>query len=158
MEIAICPNCKKEVPEDSKSCSHCLRPIVSVKYKNVFSWQLSDKIFLFAAIILLIGFFQPWFPGSILNEDKPISPYKMLLNIVDLEIDFLESYNILRMILIVPIFSILLSKDAFSIYISFPYLLCIHFAVFLPDRRNDWRGADVTNFSFLHYCLLSQSL
>ena len=108
MEIAICPNCKKEIPEDAKSCNHCLKPIISVKHKSVFSWQLSDKIFLFAAIILLIGFFQPWFPGSILSADKPISPYKMLLNIVDLEIDFLESYNIIRMILIVPIFSILL--------------------------------------------------
>ncbi|HBF43499.1 MAG TPA: zinc ribbon domain-containing protein, partial [Desulfobacteraceae bacterium] len=29
MKIAICPSCKKEIPEDAKFCSHCLKPIVS---------------------------------------------------------------------------------------------------------------------------------
>ena len=162
MEIAICPNCKKEVPEDSKSCSHCLRPIVSVKHKSVFSWQLSDKIFLFAAIILLIGFFQPWFPGSILNEDKSISPYRMLLNIVDLEIDFLESYNILRMILIVPIFSILLY---FMIYLRasmqktlFPsiFLFLISCASILPFffRIAGTTGGVLMSLVFL-FCIIA---
>ena len=108
MEIAICPSCNKEIPEDTKFCSHCANPVVSVLYKTVFSWQWADKIILFAIILILIGFFQPWFPGSILSEDNPISAYGMLLNVNDLDIDFLESYNILRMALMVPILALVL--------------------------------------------------
>jgi osmoprotectant transport system permease protein len=108
MEIAICPSCKKEVPEDAKFCMHCSNPIVSVSYKAIFSWQWADKIFLFAVILIFIGFFQPWFPGSILDQENPLSAYGMLLNVNDLDIDFLENYNILRMGLMVPIFAILL--------------------------------------------------
>ena len=107
MKIAICPSCRKEIPEDSKFCDHCASPVVSVIHKTIFSWQWSDKIFLFAVLLVFIAFFQPWFPGSILYQDSPVSAYQMLLNVSDLEIDFLESYNILRMALIVPIFALL---------------------------------------------------
>ncbi len=108
MEIAICPNCEKEVLEGTKFCPHCSNAIISVSYKTIFGWQWADKIFLFAVILIFIGFFQPWFPGSILDEENPISAYRMLLNVVDLDIDFLENYNILRMALLVPIFALLL--------------------------------------------------
>ncbi|MDH3803497.1 MAG: zinc ribbon domain-containing protein, partial [Deltaproteobacteria bacterium] len=108
MEIAICPSCRKEIPEDAKFCDHCANPVVSVLYKTIFSWQWSDKIFLFAVLLVFIAFFQPWFPGSILYQDAPVSAYQMLLNVSDLEVDFLESYNILRMALIVPIFALLI--------------------------------------------------
>jgi osmoprotectant transport system permease protein len=108
MEIAICPSCKKEISEDSKFCNHCSNPVVSVFHKTIFSWKWADKIILFSIILIFIGFFQPWFPGSILYKDNPISAYGMLLNVSDLEIDFLESYNILRMALMVPILTLVL--------------------------------------------------
>ena len=108
MRIAICPSCKKEVAEDTRFCQHCANPIVSVSYKNIFVWSWGDKIVLLATIFVLIAFFQPWFPGSISYEESPLSAYNMLLNINDLEIEFLESYNILRMTLMVPILSLLL--------------------------------------------------
>ena len=107
MEVAICPNCKKEIPEDAKFCNHCSSPIISVSYKSVFSWQWSDRIFLFTVILIFIGFFQPWFPGSILMQEKSVSAFQMLINMGDVDIDFLESYNILRMVLIVPFFALL---------------------------------------------------
>jgi len=108
MEIAICPNCGKEVPEDAKFCSHCSIPIVSVKHRTIFSWPWGDKAVLFAAILIFIGFFQPWFPGVIIYEDQPLSAFKMLVDIGDIDIEFLESYNILRMALMVPILTLLL--------------------------------------------------
>ena len=108
MEIAICPSCKKEIPGDVKFCPHCSNAIVSISHKTIFSWQWAEKIFLFAVILVFIGFFQPWFPGSIVDQENPISAYEMLLNVSNLDIDFLESYNILRMTLIVPIFVILI--------------------------------------------------
>ena len=108
MKIAICPSCRKEIPEDAKFCDHCATPVISVIYKNIFSWQWSDKIFLFAVLLVFIAFFQPWFPGSILYQDTAVSAYQMLLNVSDLEVDFLQSYNILRMALIVPIFALLI--------------------------------------------------
>lgn len=108
MQIAICPNCKKEIPPDTRFCHHCQSPIVSVSYKEIFSWPWQDKILLLAFILVVIAFFQPWFPGSILYEEKPLSAFRMLLNINDLEIDFLESYNILRMALMVPLLSFFL--------------------------------------------------
>ena len=108
MEIAICPSCKKEIPENAKFCDHCASPVVSVIHKTIFSWQWSDKFFLLAILLVFIAFFQPWFPGSILYQEKPISAYKMLLNVNELEVDFLQSYNILRMALIVPIFALLI--------------------------------------------------
>jgi osmoprotectant transport system permease protein len=108
MEIAICPNCEKEIAEGIKFCPHCSNAITSVSHKTVFSWQWIDKIFLCAVILVFIGFFQPWFPGSILYQEDPISVFQMLLNVNNLEIDFLESYNILRMGLIVPLFALLL--------------------------------------------------
>ena len=108
MEIAICPSCKKEIAENAKFCDHCSSPVVSVVHKTIFSWQWSDKVFLFAILLVFVAFFQPWFPGSILYQEKPISAYKMLLNVNELEVDFLQSYNILRMVLIVPIFALLI--------------------------------------------------
>jgi len=108
MDIAICPSCKKEIPEDIKFCPHCSNAIVSVSHKTIFSWQWAEKIFLFSVILVFIGFFQPWFPGSIVDQENPISAYEMLLNVDNLDIDFLESYNILRMSLIMPIFAILI--------------------------------------------------
>ncbi len=108
MEIAICPNCEKEIAEGIKFCPHCSNAITSVSHKTIFSWQWVDKIFLFAVILVFIGFFQSWFPGSILDQENPISAFQMLLNVNNLDIDFLESYNILRMGLIVPLFALLL--------------------------------------------------
>ena len=108
MEIAICSSCNKEISEGSRFCNHCSNPVVSVLYKTIFNWQWADKIILFSIILIFIGFFQPWFPGSILYEDNPMSAYGMLLNVNDLEIDFLESYNILRMALMVPILALVL--------------------------------------------------
>ena len=106
MEVAICPNCKKEIPEDTKFCHHCSNPVVSALYKTVFSWSWADKIILFSIILIFIGFFQPWFPGSVLYKENPISAYTMLLNIGDIDIGFLDSYNILRMALMVPILTL----------------------------------------------------
>jgi osmoprotectant transport system permease protein len=108
MEVAICPSCKKEIPEDSKFCSHCANPVVSVLHKTVFSWQWDDKIILFSIMLIFIAFFQPWYPGSIIYADHPISAYGMLLNIGDLDIGFLDSYNIMRMVLMVPILTLIL--------------------------------------------------
>ena len=108
MKITICPSCRKEIPKDAKFCDHCANPVVSVIHKTIFSWQWSDRIFLLAVLLVFISFFQPWFPGSILYRKTPISAYQMLLNVSDLEVDFLQSYNILRMTLIVPIFASLI--------------------------------------------------
>lgn len=108
MEIAICPNCKKEIPEDTKFCPHCSAAVTTIEYTTIYSWKWADKISLFAVILIFIGFFQPWFPGSIILQDKPISAFQMLIDIGNLEIDFLESYNILRMVLIVPFFALLI--------------------------------------------------
>jgi osmoprotectant transport system permease protein len=57
---------------------------------------------------MFVSFFMPWFPGKFLYQENPLSPLNMLLHIVDLEVEFLESYDILRMVLIVPLFSFLL--------------------------------------------------
>jgi len=107
MEIAICPHCNKQIPEDAKFCPHCSAAVTSISYTTIFSWKWADKIFLFATILIFIAFFQPWFPGDILLQDEPLSAFQMLINIGYLEIDFLESYNILRMIVIVPFFALL---------------------------------------------------
>ncbi|MCK5723722.1 MAG: zinc ribbon domain-containing protein, partial [Gammaproteobacteria bacterium] len=36
MDVAICPNCKKEIPEDTKFCPHCESAVVSVSHKSIF--------------------------------------------------------------------------------------------------------------------------
>jgi osmoprotectant transport system permease protein len=125
MEIAICPSCRKEIPEDAEFCDHCANPVVSVVHKTIFSWQWSDKIFLFAVLLVFIAFFQPWFPGSILYQDSPLSAYHTLLNVNDLEVDFLQSFNILRMVLIVPI-------SALFIYFLTYFRRSMQRSVFLP--------------------------
>ena len=40
MEIAICPNCEKEIAEGTKFCPHCSNAIISVSYKTIFGWRL----------------------------------------------------------------------------------------------------------------------
>jgi len=107
MEIAICPCCRKEISEDTKFCPHCGAAVTSISHTTIFSWKWADKIFLFAVILIFICFFQPWFPGSILFEEKSVSAFQMLINLGNLEVDFLESYNIMRMVLIVPFFALL---------------------------------------------------
>jgi osmoprotectant transport system permease protein len=134
VKIAICPSCRKEIPEDAKFCDHCANPVVSAVYKTIFSWQWFDKIFLFAVLLVFIAFFQPWFPGSILIQDTPLSAYDMLLNVNDLEVDFLQSFNILRMVLIVPISS-----------------LFIYFLTYF--RRNMQRSVFLPLFLFIVVCV-----
>jgi osmoprotectant transport system permease protein len=108
MEIAVCPSCQKEIPETTKFCGHCQAPIIKAARKPIYVWQWQDKILLFAILLVGIAFFQPWLPGSVLYEDGPISAFRMLMNIGDLDIEFLESYNILRMALMVPLFVLIL--------------------------------------------------
>jgi len=108
IDIPICPECKKELPFKSTKCHHCSKSISAVKFRSVFSWSWVDRIFLLFSVLMLFSFFMPWVPGKFLSQEAPLSPLNMLLHIVDLEVDFLESYNILRMVLIVPLFSLFL--------------------------------------------------
>lgn len=108
LKIPVCPECRKELSEEMAICSHCAKPISKVKYRTVFSWLWSDKIFLISVVAAAACFFMPWFPGKFLYRNEPFSAYQMLLNLYDLDIQFLASYDILRMIQIVPLFSILI--------------------------------------------------
>jgi len=108
VDIPICPECKKEVSEDSSSCVHCYKDIAEPFCKKSFCWSWSERIFLLGVLALFGSFFSPWIPGEFLSTDHPLSVFSGLLNIVDLEINFLDSYDILRMGLIVPVFSLLL--------------------------------------------------
>ncbi len=108
MEIPICPECKKELPLNSTKCHHCSKPIASLKFRKEFGWNWADRVFLLFSVLIFVSFFLPWFPGRFLLQEKPLSPLNMLLNLVDLDVAFLESYDILRMILIVPLFALLL--------------------------------------------------
>ena len=107
IEIPICPECKKELPLNSTRCHHCSKSFSAVKFRSIFSWSWTDRVFLIFSVLMFVSFFMPWFPGNFLSQENPLSPLNMLLNIVDLEVEFLESYDILRMILIVPLFSFL---------------------------------------------------
>ncbi len=138
MEIAVCPSCQKEIPETAKFCGHCQAAVLKVARKSIFIWPWRDKIILFATLLMGIAFFQPWLPGSVLYEDTPLSAFRMLMNIGDLDIEFLESYNILRMALMVPLLTLLLflltyQRRSFQESIFLPlFLLIIILAAFMP--------------------------
>ena len=108
LKIPVCPECNKEIFSETNVCHNCSEPLNKEKYIEIFSWHWSERIFLFSIILLFTSFFLPWFPGKILLKENPVSPFIMLLNLYDVDISFLESYNILRMTLIVPIFSTIL--------------------------------------------------
>lgn len=108
IEIPICPECKKELPLHATRCHHCSKAVSAVKFRKVFSWNWAERLFLLFSALMFISFFMPWFPGKFLSQESPLSPLNLLLHLVDLDVEFLESYDILRMILIVPLFSTLL--------------------------------------------------
>ena len=106
LEIPICPECEKELPSDAAICHHCSKPVAAVKFKTFAGWLWIDRVFLTLSVFIMLSFFTPWFPGSFLSQEPPLSPLNILLNLVDLEVDFLVSYDILRMVLIIPFFSL----------------------------------------------------
>jgi len=75
---------------------------------TIFSWLWLDRFFLLSTVLVLTCFFMPWFPGEYLSQDSGFSAYKMLAALVDLDVEFLDSYNILRMVQIVPLFTVLI--------------------------------------------------
>ena len=108
LDVALCPQCDKELSLHGSTCRNCGQDISEPKYKTVFRWPWVDRFILISVTILMACFFVPWFPGEFLFRDDPFSIYTLLTHIVDLEIDFLDSYNILRMGLILPLFSMAL--------------------------------------------------
>ncbi|MCK5542371.1 MAG: ABC transporter permease subunit [Desulfobacterales bacterium] len=108
IKIPICPECKKELSLNSTHCHHCSKSISDIKFRSVFSWSWIERISLLFLVLMLVSFFMPWFPGKFLSQENPLSPLSMLLHMVDLEVEFLDSYDVLRMILIVPLFSLVL--------------------------------------------------
>ncbi len=108
VEIPICPVCKKEISSSETVCHHCSKYVGALKFKSVFSWEWADRLFIVFSAFLFFSFFLPWFPGQFLSQETPLSPCNLLLNLINLEVDFLESYDILRMLVIVPLFSLLL--------------------------------------------------
>lgn len=108
VDIPVCPECKKEVSLESASCVHCYKAIDQPLLRRKFSWSWPDRVFLAGVLVLLCCFFLPWMSGRFLYEDNPLSIFSVLLDIVDLEVDFLESYDLLRMSVLVPLFAILL--------------------------------------------------
>ena len=106
--VPVCPECKKEVPPYAARCHHCSKYISAPGVKSVVSWPWMDRIFLVSFVFIFASFFLPWLPGQFLFREDPLSPFFVLLHLIDLEVDFLESYNILRMVLMVPIFSLVL--------------------------------------------------
>lgn len=107
-KIPVCPECQKELLEEMDTCQHCGRAIDKVIYKTIFFWSGFERIFLIFLTAAMAFFFLPWFPGKFLYQDSPFSAFQMLLNLYSLDIEFLASYDILRMVQIVPLFSILL--------------------------------------------------
>ncbi len=108
VEIPICPECGKELPLGSTRCHHCSKSVSALKFRSVFCWGWVDRVFLLLSVAIFISFFMPWFPGEFIMQDNPLSPLGILVNLVDLDVEFLESYDILRMVLVVPLFSFLL--------------------------------------------------
>ncbi|MDA3917407.1 MAG: hypothetical protein PF690_10585, partial [Deltaproteobacteria bacterium] len=139
LKVPICPECKKELPDSIESagtgkCPHCKKNVSTPKFVEIFSWHWSDRFFLFSVVLLFTTFFLPWFPGEFLIKDKPFSAFSMLINLYDLDVGFLASYNILRMVQIVPLFAIILF---FLIYIGdnlkkspYPGIFLFIFALF----------------------------
>ena len=109
IEIPVCPECGKELSGDEPSCPHCMKPIAGPKFISLPAWKWTDRCFLICfAFMIAAFFFMPWFPGEFLFRESPLSPIALLLNLIDLEVDFLESYDILRMTIIIPLFSLFL--------------------------------------------------
>ncbi len=108
IEIPICPECKKELPIEATRCHHCSKFIANVKFHLIFSWEWIDRLFLLSFVFIFFSFFMPWFPRKFLFVEDPLSPFALLMNLIDIEVDFLDSYDILRMILIIPVSSLLL--------------------------------------------------
>ncbi len=108
VDIPVCPECKKEVSLDSSSCVHCYKAIAQPLLRKKFYWSLPERIFLAGVLVLFGSFFLPWMSGEFLDRNGPLSIFSVLLDIVDLEVDFLESYDLLRMSVAVPFFSVLL--------------------------------------------------
>jgi|GEM_PF-577430 osmoprotectant transport system permease protein len=132
-KVPICSACKKELDEDAQVCSFCGTDVEKQVFKEVFSWKPSDRFFLFSVMLLFITFFLPWFPGEFLYQDNPFSAFQMLLGLYDLDVAFLESFNILRMSVIVPLFAVVLF---FLVYLgdkmrATPYPGLLLFALYL---------------------------
>lgn len=132
-KVPICPACKKELPEDATQCAYCAAEVTKPKFREIFSWKVSDRFFLFSVILLFTTFFLPWFPGQFLYREEPFSAFHMLLSLYDLEVEFLESFNILRMSQMVPLFAIVVF---FLIYLgdylkTTPYPGLFIFVIFL---------------------------
>ena len=106
IEIPICPECEKELALEATQCHHCSKQVAAVKFKQIAGWRWIDRVFLLLSVGMFFSFFTPWCPGEFLSRETPLSPFTMLLNLIDLEVDFLESYDILRMVLIVPALSL----------------------------------------------------
>ena len=108
IDIFECPGCHRPVSPHSRRCDHCRQTFDAPRHTSVFRWHWLDRFFLLSIALIIACFFMPWMPGGFLYQDAPFSAYGMLSHLVDLDIDFLESYNILRMALMLPLFSILL--------------------------------------------------
>jgi len=108
LDVALCPQCDKELSLHGSRCRNCGKDISEPKYNTVFRWPWADRFVLISVTMLMACFFVPWFPGEFLFRDDPFSIYTLLTHIVDLEINFLDSYNILRMGLVLPLFSLAL--------------------------------------------------
>ncbi len=108
LDVTVCPECEKEVSPHSSKCHHCNQNISGTNYKTIFYWHWVDRFFLLSLVAIAACFFMPWFPGEFLYQDSPFSAYTMLVKLVDLKVDFLESYNVLRMVQLIPLFSIMM--------------------------------------------------
>lgn len=108
IKVPICPQCKKELQDEVVTCPHCSQAVGTPIYVEVVSWPWSDRFLLFAVVLLFTSFFLPWFPGSFLSRDQPLSAFSMLLNLYNIDVGFLKSFNILRMVQMVPLLSIML--------------------------------------------------
>lgn len=105
INIPICPECKKEILSGATLCHHCNKTFEASAFLPVFSWQWEERLFLFVSLLMGVSFFIPWFPGQFLLQDSPFSPFHLLMHIIDIEVGFLESYDYLRMLMMVPLFS-----------------------------------------------------
>ena len=163
IEIPICPECKKELPLNSSECHHCSKSIAAVKFRSIFSWDWVDRIFLFFSVLIFVSFFIPWFPGKFLSRENPLSPLNLLLHLVDLDVEFLPSYDILRMVLIIPLFSFFLFLMTYlgdSLKITpFPgifLIICIFVSMFTVIFQTlsgvfQWGAAFLFSGGFLYY-------
>ena len=108
IDVPVCPECRKELSDNTVTCHHCGKSVSRPMQNTIFSWLWLDRFFLLSTVLVLTCFFMPWFPGEYLSQDSGFSAYKMLAALVDLDVEFLDSYNILRMVQIVPLFTVLI--------------------------------------------------